>query len=107
MRLEHYPEEKLKKEILEIIGKYLDINECAVFFFGSRVDGRGDESSDIDIGIEGDKPMPGHILEKIREEIENLPVLYSFDVVDFSRMPEKFKETASLKEYIDREKIRV
>jgi len=27
MRLEFYPEEKLKKEILEIVGKYLDLEK--------------------------------------------------------------------------------
>ena len=27
MRLEHYPEEKLKKEILDIAGKYVDLKK--------------------------------------------------------------------------------
>jgi septum formation topological specificity factor MinE len=37
MKLKHYPLKKLKKEILEIVGKYLDLKEYKVFFFGSRV----------------------------------------------------------------------
>jgi len=49
MRLEHYPIEKLKKEILEIIGKHLDLNKYKIFFFGSRVTGKGNDRSDIDI----------------------------------------------------------
>ncbi len=41
MKIEFYPEEKLKKEVREIISKYLDLNKYRVFFFGSRV--RGDK----------------------------------------------------------------
>lgn len=37
MRLEHYPTDKLKKEILSIVGKYLDLGKYRVFFFGSKV----------------------------------------------------------------------
>jgi len=37
MVIEFYPVEKLKKEVLAIIGKYLDLNSHRVFFFGSRV----------------------------------------------------------------------
>ena len=53
MKLAHYPEKKLKKEILEIIGKHLDLRKYKVFFFGSRVKGDNFPRADIDIGIEG------------------------------------------------------
>jgi septum formation topological specificity factor MinE len=43
MKLEHYPVEKLKEEILKILRKYLDLKHYRVFFFGSRVTGRCDE----------------------------------------------------------------
>jgi len=94
MRLEHYPKEKLKKEILEIVGKYLDFHEYRVFFFGSRVAGKNDERSDIDVGIEGAKPIPAGTMLDIQEEIENLPTLYKIDVVDFYDVSEKFREVA-------------
>ena len=51
MRLEHEPIEQFTKDILAIIGRHVDLNEYRVFFFGSRVTGRGDERADIDIGI--------------------------------------------------------
>lgn len=94
MRLEHYPKEKLKKEILEIVGKYLDLKEYRVFFFGSRVSGSGDERSDIDVGIEGAKPVPTGAMLDIQEEIEHLPTLYKIDIVDFYDVSEKFREVA-------------
>ena len=94
MKLEFYPEEKLKREILNIAGKYLDLNEYKVFFFGSRIANKGTERSDIDIGIEGPKEIPAEIKIKIEEEIENLPTLYKFDIVDFSEVSKDFKEVA-------------
>lgn len=95
MRLEHYPAEKLKKEILEIIGKRLDLKEYKVFFFGSRVADGGDERSDIDVGIEGPEPVPLEPLFDIKEDVENLPTLYKIEIVDFKKVSPEFYEVAS------------
>ena len=94
MRLEFYTVEKLKKEILEIIGRHLDLNACQIFFFGSRVLGKGDERSDIDIGIEGTKEIPYEIMAHIRDDIENLPTLYKIEIVDFKKVSNDFREVA-------------
>ena len=98
MKLEHYPVEKLKEEILKILGKYLDLSQYKVFFFGSRVKGNADERADIDIGIEGPE-IRSHIKLEIEEELENLPILYKIDFVDFNNVDEKFKKVA--KEYVE------
>ncbi len=97
MRLERYPAGKLKKEIKEILKKYLGSRKYQAFFFGSRVSGKGNERSDIDLGIEGLKPFPSEIVSKIREEIVNLPFLYRVDVVDFNTVEGKFKKIAKEK----------
>ncbi len=94
MRLEHYPVEKLKKEILAILAKHLDLSRYRVFFFGSRVAGKGTERSDIDVGIEGPEPIPAAAMLDIQEEIENLPTLYKVEIVDFHRVPPKFRDAA-------------
>ena len=94
MRLEHYSQEKLKKEILEIVGKYLDMGKYKVFFFGSRVSGTGDERSDVDVGIEGSSPLPPGAILDIQEGFENLPTLYKVEIVDFSKVDERFKRVA-------------
>lgn len=94
MKLQFYPEEKLKKEILAIIGKYLDLKQYKVFFFGSRVSGKGDERSDIDIGIKGKEAVPPLSLSDIQEDLENLPTLYKLDIVDFAQVDERFKKVA-------------
>lgn len=94
MKIEFYPEEKLKKEILEIAGKYLDLKKYKVFFFGSRVKGKNFPRSDIDIGVLGKEPIPIEIKFKIEEELEELPTLYKFDLVDFSEVSKDFKKEA-------------
>jgi len=95
MRLEHYPQEKLKKEILDIIGKHLNLSEYRVFFFGSRVFGGGTDRSDIDVGIEGPEPASAKDWLEIEEEIENLPTLYKVEIVDFTKVAPIFKEVAT------------
>lgn len=93
MKLEHYPEEKLKKEVRAAVGKYLDFKKYKVFFFGSRVREDNFEVSDIDIGIEGGEISP-EIKMNIDEEIEKIPTLYTFDIVDFNKVSEEFKKEA-------------
>lgn len=95
MRLEYYSSEKLKREITVIIGKYLDISRYKIFFFGSRVFGRGNERSDIDIGIEGPEEIPYEIISEIKEDIDDLSVLYKIEIVDFKKVSSDFRKVAS------------
>jgi len=96
MKIEHYPEEKLKKEIIDILSKYLDLKDYKVFFFGSRTREFVDERADIDIGIEGPE-IPTDIFLQIQEEIENIPTLYKIDFVDFNKVDDFFKKIAKEK----------
>lgn len=100
MRLEHYPLEKLKKEILEIVGKELDLKKYKIFFFGSRVEGKGNEYSDIDIGIDGLEEIPGKAMTRIKEDIDKLSTLYKIELVDFKNVSSDFREVAL--RYIER-----
>jgi len=102
MRLEYYSERRLKAQILEIVGRYLDLRFYRIFIFGSRVSAFNSERSDIDIGIEGPKEIPGNIRIEIAEDLEDLPILYKFDVVDFSKVtPEFRKEALKNAEYVN------
>ena len=94
MRLEHESVEKVKNEVLKIISKYLDLQKYKVFFFGSRINGYSHERSDIDLGIEGPEAIPFLVLGKIKGEIEDLPILYKIEVVDFKNVSDKFKRVA-------------
>jgi len=65
-----------------------------VFLFGSRAAGSAAERSDIDIGIEGPAPVPHATLAAIRDELDEAPTLYTIDIVDFTRVPDKFRRVA-------------
>lgn len=94
MQLEYESVEEVKKKILAIVAKYLSLDEFRVFFFGSRVSGTASERSDIDVGIEGPTPIPLEVLSKIREAVDDLPILYKIDVIDFHRVSNDFREVA-------------
>lgn len=79
------------KEILE--ANLAGINYRA-FIFGSQANLTELRRSDIDLGILGDEPIPTQQLSKINKAIENLPMLYNIDVVDFNEVDERFKAVA-------------
>jgi len=86
VRLEHRSVEYLKRKLLEIIEAYPELADSKLFFFGSRVTGQGDERSDVDVGIYGNEPVPSRIWLDIQDAVEELPVLYKIDLVDFQRV---------------------
>ncbi len=94
MKLEYYPSQEFKNKAAEITAKYLNPQKYKVFIFGSRVKGDNSLRSDIDVGILGDNAVPLVKMFKIREEFDNLPVLYKIDLVDFKVASEKFRKEA-------------
>ncbi|MBV8776838.1 MAG: nucleotidyltransferase domain-containing protein, partial [Alphaproteobacteria bacterium] len=66
----------------EVVRRHLPSGGYRVFLFGSRADGSAHERSDIDIGIEGPRPVPSDALAAIQDELDEAPTLYTIDVVD-------------------------
>ena len=60
------------EEIINLAKKYF---ASTVILFGSRAKGTATERSDIDIAVSG-------IPENLREELDNLPTLYTIDLVN-------------------------
>lgn len=56
--------------------------EIEVVWFGSWPRGRAHERSDIDLAIRSPSKLPPDGLMRLRETIDELPTLYSIDVVD-------------------------
>ena len=86
--------EALRRAIRESVGKFLDLERYQLFVFGSEASGVADRRSDIDIGIVGPRPVPGATLQRIRQELDTLRTLRSFDVVDFASADESFRAEA-------------
>ncbi|MEO0084722.1 MAG: nucleotidyltransferase domain-containing protein [candidate division WOR-3 bacterium] len=94
MKIKYLSQHQLEKTIINVLSKYLNLKDYKIFFFGSRVEGKGSERSDIDIGIEGQNAIAADKWLDIQEEIENIPTLYTIDVVDFKRTSDNFKKVA-------------
>lgn len=90
---------KIRRDLLKVLEKHLDMKKYQVFLFGSRVVGRNLGRSDIDIGIDGDSPLPASIKLELEAELDKLPILYKIDLVDFKKVSARFKNEA--KKYID------
>lgn len=88
------PQINLDQKIVNAIHRHLPYSRYRVFLFGSRALGIRDPRSDIDIGIESSEQIPLEVMSEIKEELEELPVLQKFDVVDFSRVDSEFKTIA-------------
>ena len=80
-------------EVAEILKRHLPEGYQAVVF-GSRATGKARKGSDWDIGILGPKPLRNIILGDIREELEEMRTLHTFDVVDLTTVPDYFRRVA-------------
>ena len=65
---------------------------ASIYLFGSEVAGPRRPASDIDVGLMGDERLAPELLQKIEDELEELPTLRSFDVVDFAGVPSERRQ---------------
>ena len=94
MHLEHYSTKRLQSEIIAVLRRHLDLRQHRVFFFGSRVAGRSTERSDIDVSIEGPNAVPSHVMNRVRQDVEDLGTMYTIEIVDFQRVSPEFRAVA-------------
>lgn len=86
--------DQLLSAIFKILSNYKELQNARLFLFGSRAAGKGKNFSDIDLGIQADKPLSPSTLVRIEEEFEESDIPYTVDVVDFSLVDRKFKDIA-------------
>jgi len=58
------------------------------YWFGSWVSGGARAHSDIDLALLGPEPLPHRELAALRDWIDDLPTLYSIDLLDLSQVGE-------------------
>jgi len=84
----------LQKAIYKTIASHISPTEYKIFLFGSFAKGEDNRTSDIDIGIEGKQPLSARQKFQITDELEKLPTLKRFDLVDFKSVSPNFYVTA-------------
>lgn len=83
---------KISQLLKAIVYKYLPEDSYNAFIFGSRATGRNRKFSDIDLGINGPKPLTPKEYISIQNEIEDSDIPYRVDLVDFAKVNNKFKQ---------------
>jgi predicted nucleotidyltransferase len=83
------------EEVAAIVRRHLPRGGAyRAYLFGSRATRRARPVSDWDIGVLGPAPMRGAVLQAIRDELDDLRTLHTFDVVDLAAVPEGFRAAA-------------
>lgn len=73
-------EERLKKQLIEIISKHLP--DAKIYLYGSRASGDFSMGSDIDLALDNGKPISITDLSSIKSDIEESNIPFFVDVVD-------------------------
>lgn len=77
-----------------ILAKHLDLNQYHTFIFGSWANNTNRPYSDIDIGLEGPRPVPQNTIFQIKNAFEDSDLPYFVDVIDFTTTSETFQKVA-------------
>ena len=83
---------KIAGEVAGIVRSVTGDPEFHVRLFGSWASGKARPHSDIDIAIDGPRPVDSAQMAQIREACERLPTLFTVDLVDLTRAARDFRE---------------
>jgi len=80
-----------EQEIIEnILKEYRD--DYSFFYYGSRVKGNFEKTSDLDILIKGKSEMPLRILSEIKEKFDESSLSYIVNFSDYNAIEKAFYE---------------
>ena len=78
----------------KIVLRHVNDKNIAVFLFGSRAKGSHAWHADIDIGFLSQNEIEPRFLRRIYDDIEESRVPFHVDLVDFSKVQDRFKKAA-------------
>ena len=80
--------------IKQVLDKNLSDISYRAFIFGSQANKTTLGRSDIDIGITSNDNITSLQLSNIQADMEQLPMLYKIDLINFSEADDQFKSVA-------------
>jgi len=85
-------DENHKNLIISLLKTTPDINNCSVYLFGSRVNGKSVNYSDVDIAIDYQgEPVPDTLKINISSSFEKSILPYTVDIIDLNSVSPVFK----------------
>jgi len=83
---------KYLAKVRQIILTKLENYNVQVYLFGSRARGDAQITSDVDVAILPNEPLPIGLLSDLRESLFESNIPYQVDLVDLSSSDENFKQ---------------
>ncbi len=77
-----------------VLARQLDARHYRAWIIGSEATGTAQPGADLDIAFEGPASLDLAALARLRDALEDLPTLRSFDLVDLRRTTEAFRREA-------------
>ena len=85
---------EIERLVAEAVAAIRDVvgADARVVWFGSWITGTAVETSDVDLAVDVGRPLTGREFARIRDRLEELPTLRSFDVLDFDALSAERRE---------------
>lgn len=80
-------QQQVLQQLAERVAQVLAGRRYRLYLFGSRACGEASPRSDYDLALWADPPLDLATLARLREELDNLPILQSIDLVELSWAP--------------------
>ena len=71
----------LAAEVAEHVRRQLG-QGVSIWWYGSWVRGTAEPRSDLDIAVDAGEPIPGHVMQAVRERLDGIRTLHELDLVD-------------------------
>jgi predicted nucleotidyltransferase len=85
---------ELHDAVARVLGRLLDPESHRAWLIGSEATGKALPGSDVDIALEGPGVIDLALLTELRDALETIPTLRSFDLVDLRRTSPRFRREA-------------
>ena len=92
MKKSEEKQQDVLKETRRIAVDTLAAYPVKIYLFGSWARGTPSESSDIDLAIDSETPLPAGILSTLRERLEESTIPWRVEVVDLRNAASSFRE---------------
>ena len=79
-------DEKTKQKIIAVISALMP--NVKIYLFGSRARGTNSARADIDIALDGGKPLAIEDVDEIKGMFKESNIMYHIDIVDFHQVSE-------------------
>jgi len=82
-------EEKYLAEIRRILGEY--VSDCEVRVFGSRIEGKAHDFSDLDLVLVGSEKLNWRRIELLKDAFASSNLPMTVDVIDWHAISDEFR----------------